>query len=260
MNIDLLGEASLSTLNILRRGDMAPKVESGAFRRFKGWEGGGFGPERRRGAARRTRVPEGRVEQRPGGGIRKGAGSPASQQARGGRGCRCCDRGSGGNGRLAGFGSRIEVPSRCSGHRSTGSTTFHAANSSAGYVPALHTICHTTCHRGGSHDAAVASGNPGTGHDARESDAAGTAAYGRVDRRAERAELLVDSGGRGEPSARPRPEQRRSGPLLAVGRRRQRTSSGPSGRSRPPLRGPGDSSSSALDRDVRSAPLYLAHS
>jgi len=245
MTIDPLGKASFSALNIRRCGEMAPKVESGAFRRAEaGCQQSADGSERRRGATWRARVAEGGAEQRSGGGVEPGAGGtsqPAGDRC-GRRGCHsrggrhrwsACRRsgiahspggaGYGSEQRLAGSGDT--TPRVAAGRPADAATDITAADGAATII-------------GGSTNT--------TG--------------GRLDRCRARGQLLVDRAGVGDPDPRAPARQRRVDELLVGPHRRQLLPVGPSWRSEPAVCRPGDSSSSDLVRDVRSAPSYLAHS
>jgi hypothetical protein len=243
------GEASFSTFNIRRRGQTTPTVEGGASQRVR--------PKRGRGAAGRARIVESGAEQRSGRGVGARAVAEASQPARHRDRSRRGDGWGGRDGGRCSFGTGFTIATGRSGHRGAVYAFVRAGDPAdrAG---------DSTLHpgdRAGSNGANHAA-NDDAGLPASVDDRPGAGAREqarRPGRRATRAELLVDRSGGGDSIAGAGRDHSRGDPLLAGGRRRERLAVAATRRSEPPVRRPGDSSSSYLDPDVRSASRHLAH-
>jgi hypothetical protein len=230
-SIDLAGDAPFSTLNIRRRGQTAPKVESGAFRL----------PCRR--LAQRAGLAAGQAQQRPGpsgaAGTRAAAPEPAgsgSRSGRGDRGCGCRRRGADlrpGRSRppcradLFGFHPNRTGDDLACDHRRTGPVV-------AG--PVVH----------------------GRAAGASLDDRSGCRETQRAHRGRAGSELLVDRPGGGDATRRTHPHRPRGDEILAGAHRREHLTSGQAGRPEPSVRRPDSSSSSDVDRDVRSVTRCLA--
>jgi len=234
-SIDLAGEAAFWTLNIRRRGQTAPKVESGAFR-LSGWT---------RRLAQRAGLVEGRAEQRSGpsgaAGTRAAAPEPTWPGGRSGRrdrrgGCRrwsahlrpgrsrptgCPD--------LFGTAHKNRTGDDLAGYWLSGhhwlTGDFGASTAILGATPDDRTACHETQR----------------GH------------HGRA-----RSEFLVDRPSSGDPACGTHPDRPRGDQVLAGAHRREHLTTRPAGRPEPAVRRPGSSSSSDVDRDVRSVTRCLA--
>lgn len=254
------GEASFSTHNIRRRGEMAPKVEGGAFRfygrghRFPGVGGDADridpGTERGERAARGARVPESGAQQRAGARHAATGRTFGPSQAAGRGGSRSGHCRSGGDGRGSCLGPGNPPPAR-----RTRTRDLRADHTGAGHIRAGHV-------RAG-HVRAGLTGTSDLGHTfvARARNGIGRAVvvapvlFESTISRALGSELLVDSSFRGNPGARPRSVRPGGGEVLAGAGRRERVPSRAARRPEPSLRGSGDSASSGVGGDVRSAPI-----
>ena len=257
-SVDLAGEASFSTFNIRRCGQMAPKVESGAFQLFgrecrtSGWPQWGGGPT---GGARE---PERGALEREGSGGRKGAVPTAAQQARACHRRGRCDGGSGGRSGRSVVGPGRPFALGCAGHRRTDDPVV-GLGELVGFGQFV-----------GRHDSRPAGAGPfppgpvGAGPVAPGPIPPGPVVSpccaGGSDCRRPGWELLVYCAvGRGS-NARACAKRRRDHSLLALIDCREPVASDTSWQSEPDLRRPDSSSSSHLDRDVPSAVLRLADS
>ena len=268
MSVDLAGEASFSTLNIWRSGQMAPKVESGAFWFSRaGFSRAGLSgrqcgtairPQWSRRSAGRARVLERGALECQGSGRGTRTLTAAARQAwtrdRRGRG----DRRSGGHRGRPALGAGRSFPFGRAGDRRTDVTIEPKLGfpklyfvSSPGASAALH--CSTNIASGSVRRSESGRSNPGWSNPGRSNP-------GRSNNGPAGGQLLVDSAIRGGTISRANTNQRRGCPLLACSGRRQQVSFDTSWRSQPHLRRPGRSSSSHLDRDVPSAWLRLAES
>ena len=273
MSVDLAGEASFSTLNIRRSGQMAPEVESGAFWFSRAGLCATGLSGRRCGTAIRTqwsRRSAGRARVLERGALEcKGSGrgtrtlAAAAKQAwtgdRRGRG----DRRSGCHSGRPALRARRSFPFGRAGHRRTDVTIQPKLGfpklgfaklyfvTSAGAGATFHGSTNT------AHGSAGQS-NPGRSNPGRSNP--GRSNPGRSNHRPAGGQLLVDSAVGGGTISRANTNKRRGCPLLACSDRRQQVSFDTSWRPQPHLRRPGRSSSSHLDRDVPSASLRLAES
>lgn len=233
-SVDLAGEASFSTFNIRRCGQMAPMVENGAFRLFGRECGRAGGPQWGGGPAGRAGEPERGALERKGSGGRKRAVPTAAQQARACHRRGRCDGRSGGRSGRSVVGPGKPYALGCAGHRRAddpvvglrefgfGEFVDYDDSRPAGARPVPGPVT-SPCHAGGSNCR-----RPGR-------------------------ELLVDSAvGRGS-VARACTKRRRDHSLLARTDCCQPVASDTSWQPEPHLRRPDSSSSSHLDRDVPSA-------
>jgi hypothetical protein len=236
----LAGDARFSSLNIRRRGEMAPKVEDRAFGLSRrGGHGRGW-PQRCERVARRAELVEGGAHQRAGGGGPARTGSPAEEPACSRRACGRGDRRGRNICRSAGFRRRIPTPGGCAGdlgaHRGYDARPdcdpgdFGVSPSDVGAVD----VCP------GAVDPPVGArrgGNP----------------WRRARRGQAGAELLDDRPSRAERGAGPRPDHRRGGQVLAGSDQGELVRSAPAGRPEPHICRAEGSASSDVGTDVRSA-------
>ena len=257
---ELAGEASFSTFNIRRRGQMAPKAESGAFWFSRtGHPGEGCGPAA---GAQRGRRPEGRARVPERGALERQSTSRGTRtvttEEKQARACgrrRCGDCRSWGYRRRPARRPGRSLPPGRAGHRRAdvttesrfGSLKFGSVKLGAGVVEPIDRLCSASstaayCRTGPVGSGPIWPGPVWSGH------------------RPESGQLLVDSAVSGDAVSRAHADQRRGCSLLACPHRRQQVSFDTSGRREPHLRRPDHSSSSHLDRDVPSASMRLAES
>jgi hypothetical protein len=249
------GEASFSTFNIRRRGEVAPKVESGAFR-ASGASHGVSGLKRCERAPWRVGLAEGGAQQRPDASCAAGTGTGTTRQARvGGCGWNRHGRSRGGRGSSR-FGPGLPPTPRRTGHV----RLDHAGPRTGYYFTGYYVTgcCFTGCcftgyWDAGAHDTA-GHGRPGHG----TPWFSPASLTGRLcvfsHRRACGPEFLVDSAIHRNPADGPSPDQPGGGEVLVVTDRCKHVAPGPAGRPGPPIRRSGASASSDVDGDVRSAP------
>ena len=243
-SIDLAGEASFSTRNIRRRGQTAPKVESGAFRLC--------GCTRR--LAQRAGLAAGQAHQRAGpsgaAGTAAAAPEPAWTGGRGGRG----DRRSGCRRGGADLRPRRSRPPGCA-------DLFGAVHPdrTGHYLPGRYLVCDhwptsdvvagPITHRG----TAGATLDERPAHDRPACRETQRSHPGRAG-----SELLVDRPGGGDATTGTDADRARGDEVLAGAHRREHLTSGPAGGPEPSVRRTASSSSSDVDSDVRSVTRCLA--
>ena len=255
--VGLAGEASFSTLNIRRRGQTAPKVESGAFQLFgtQRWAGGrpkwGGGPAWRARDAQRAAVE---CKGSSGG---TGTVATSAQPARSGDRRRRCD------GRSRRGGRRVVVgPGRpfTVGRADHGSAHDPQVRlrQVAGFRQSVRQ--HDAGPAGSGSAGPTRPGFAGSGPRTRTRAAISRCPAGWADCCRPGREFLVDSAVRRGATARAGTQHRRDCPLLARTHRCEPLASDKSWRPEPHLRRADRSSSSHLGRDVPSALLRLADS
>lgn len=248
-SIDLAGDAPFSTLNIRRRGQTAPKVESGVFRLS--------GCTRR--LAQRAGLAAGQAQQRagPSGTTGTGAAAPepawtGSRSGRGHRGCGSRRRGADlrpGRSRPPRFADLFGAvdPDR-TGHyladRYVAGRYLARDHWPTGYVVAAPIVAGPVIHGG---TAGATLDDRSAGRETQRSH------HGRAG-----SELLVDRPGSGDATRGTHPDRPGGDEVLAGAHRREHLTSGPSRRPEPSVCRPGSSSSSDVDRDVRSVTRCLA--
>lgn len=239
-SIDVAGEAPFSTLNIRRRGQTAPKVESRAFRLS--------GCNRR--PAQRAGLVAGQAQHRPGPSraarTRAAGPEPArigSCSGRGDRGCWCRRGGTDlrpGRSRPPSCADLFGAvhPGRV-GHDFTGNNWPTGDNWPTADVGAS-AVIHGGAARATLHDRSACRETPRAHH-------------GRAG-----SELLDDGPESGDATAGTHPDRPRGDEVLARAHRREHLTPGQAGRPEPSIRRPGSSSSSDVDGDVRSVTRCLA--